>query len=303
MKKMIGVSLFLLIFLLSSCGEDLGENEVELPDLEGYQKEEVIEVFEELGVDIYFVYNKATTLDESNTFIGYGQFYLAGDVFDASRELPIIIYDTYEDLSDYFFYEDIEYDGPFLDVETFQDVDPLNPRGGYFVVEDPVCTDGDTAVFDYPSDIYQAITSNAKSTRFLNIDTPETFDGGEEEWGKPASLYTCAMLSEAEELLIQTDPGDNLLGNYGRLLGWVWIKLQGEDQFFLLNYMVVRQGLGEVAYEYGAGETIYYGEYSYNQWMHLGEDRAQEDGFGMWGNLLDYYWDYPSESPNENWIN
>ena len=300
MKKILVLLGLLTIGILVGCN-DLSEDEVRLPDLEGYQKEEIIEVFEDLGVDIYFVYNKPSSVEEANTFIGYGQFYLAGDVFDKTKELPIILYDTYEDLSGYFFYEDIVYDGPYLDVNEFQDVDPLNPRGGYFMVDNPVCTDGDTAVFEYPVEVYEEITSGAKSTRFLNMDTPETYPGGEEEWGKPASLYTCAMLEQATEILIQTDPNDNLLGNYGRLLGWIWVKLDGEEQFFLLNYMVVRQGLGEVAYEYGAGETLFYGDYSYNEWMHLAENRAMEDDFGMWGERLDFYWDYASESPNDNW--
>jgi endonuclease YncB( thermonuclease family) len=108
-------------------------------------------------------------------------------------------------------------------------------------------------------------------------------------------------LSEAHSIIIQTDPGDNLLGNYGRLLGWVWVKLDGEEEYYLLNYMVVRQGLAEVAYEYGAGETISFGDYTYNEWMHLAEDRARADHYGQWGDLLDYYWDYQNESPNENW--
>jgi endonuclease YncB( thermonuclease family) len=65
--------------------------------------------------------------------------------------------------------------------------------------------------------------------------------------------------------------------------------------------MVVRQGLAQVAYEYGAGETISFGDYTYNEWMHLAEDRARADHYGQWGDLLDYYWDYQNESPNENW--
>ncbi|MGS0972706.1 MAG: thermonuclease family protein [Candidatus Izemoplasmataceae bacterium] len=300
MKKMVFFVFMMIVFVLVGC-ENTNPDEVILPDLEGYHKDEIEEVFEDLGVEIYFVYNKATVIEESEMFIGYGQFYLAGDQFNVTQELPIIIYDEYIDLSAYFFYDEIDYDGPYLDIELYNGIDPIDPRGGYFSVENPVCTDGDTAVFDYPNDIYQLITSGAKSTRFLNMDTPETYPDGEEEWGKPASLYTCLLLNDAEDIILQTDPGDNLTGNYGRLLAWVWVKLDGEDQYFLLNYMVVRQGLGEVAYEYGAGETISYGAYTYNEWMHLAEDRARADEYGQWGNLLDYYWDYEDDSPNENW--
>ncbi len=300
MKKIILSSLIVIVLLIAGC-ESNSANEITLPNLDGYKKEEIVEKFEELGVEIYFVYNKATSLEDSDIFIGYGQFFLAGDQFSKTGELPIIIYDTYEDLSDYFFYVEIPYDGPYLDMQEFGNIDPIDPRGGYFTVDNPDCTDGDTAVFDYPSEIYQLIESGAKSTRFLNMDTPETYYPEEAEWGKPASLYTCQLLNEAENIIIQTDPGDELLGNYGRLLGWIWIQFEGEEEFYLLNYMVVRQGLAQVAYEYGAGETISFGDYTYNEWMHLAEDRARADHYGQWGDLLDYYWDYQNESPNENW--
>ena len=97
--------------------------------------------------------------------------------------------------------------------------------------------------------------------------------------------------------MLQTDPGDNLLGTYGRLLAWIWVKLPGEDEFFLLNYMVVKQGLARVMYEFGAGETISYGDYTYNEWMHIAEDYAIDNDLGQWSDLLDPYWDYENDSP------
>jgi endonuclease YncB( thermonuclease family) len=100
-------------------------------------------------------------------------------------------------------------------------------------------------------------------------------------------------------IYLQTDPGDNLIDTHGRLLGWVWIKLPSEDEFFLLNYMIVRQGLGNVNYLYGAGETnvtVYDGK-TYTEWMFLAEERAEDDMLGMYSGLLDYYWDYDADAP------
>ena len=268
-----------------------------LPNLEGLLKEEIINLFEDLGVIITFVNNGIATEDTADLFIEYGQYLVPGDTFDIDSVLPIIVYPELDNESHYFAPLDMEYDGPFLS-EDFRDIDPLDPRGGYFAVTLNYCGDGDTAVFNYPQEVYDAIDSYAKSVRFLNMDTEETYSGGEEEWGKPASVYTCSLLTSAEEIMLQTDPGDNLLGTYGRLLAWVWIKLPGEDEFHLLNYMVVKQGLAQVKYEFGAGETISYGDYTYNEWMHTAEDYAILNDLGQWGDLLDYYWNYEEDKPD-----
>ena len=267
-----------------------------LPNLEGVLKDEIITIFEELGIEISFTYSGDPTIDTANEFIDYGQFLFFGDSFDVTATLPIIVFPDIGDTSIYFSIIEMEYDGPLLS-EDFRDIDILDPRGGYFDVTLNYCGDGDTAVFNYPYEVYDAIESSAKSVRFLNMDTEETFGGGEEEWGKPASVYTCDLLTTATAIRLQTDPGDNLLGTYGRLLAWVWIKLPGEDDFHLLNYMVVKQGLAQVKYEFGAGETISYGDNTYNEWMHLAENYAMENTLGQWGQLLDYYWDYVEDEP------
>ncbi len=191
----------------------------------------------------------------------------------------------------------MEYDGPYLD-ESFSSIDPVDPRGGYFEVVLYSCVDGDTAKFNYPQFIYDAIPNFSYSTRFLNMDTEETY-GDPEEWGKPGSVYTCDLLNSAESIVLQTDPNDDLIDNedYRRLLAWIWIKLPGEEEYFLLNYMVVIQGLAQVKFEFGSGETISYGEHTYNEWMHIAEDYAILNALGQWGNLLDYYWDYVNDAP------
>ncbi|MFU8785893.1 MAG: thermonuclease family protein [Candidatus Izemoplasmataceae bacterium] len=208
---------------------------------------------------------------------------------------------------DYFYPEDIPYDGPrlnmdFLDMPLYQEGgNPYKGTGGAFYVGSWFrCIDGDTTVFDYPSEIESKITSNTPSTRYLNFDTPETFSGGEEVWGKTASVYNCEVLHSATSIILQTDPGDNLTGNYGRFLAWVWVLLPGDDDYQLLNYLMVRHGLAEVKYLFGAGETnvTVYDGLTYTEWMFKAEELALQDGYGMHSTLKDYYWDYEQDRPD-----
>ena len=277
---------------------------IRLPDLRTLNEDEIEVLFEEYDVSISFSETLYVHSDKiAGTFYAYSDGKIAGEKFFLTSALGIILYKQMDDLNQYFFPLEMEYDGPLLD-ESFGDIGYIDPRGGYFDVTLSYCTDGDTAVFNYPQDIYDLITSGAKSSRFLNMDTEETYNGGEEEWGKPASVYTCELLTSAEAIRIQTDPGDALTGTYGRLLAWIWVKLPGEEEYFLLNYMVVRQGLAQVKYEFGAGETISYGDYTYNEWMHIAEDYAKANSIGQWGNLLDYYWDYEENLPDyDRWYN
>ncbi|MEC9484638.1 MAG: thermonuclease family protein [Candidatus Izemoplasma sp.] len=273
---------------------------VELPDLTNATYEEIAPLFN--GLNLPFTIHEISTTDQTldNEVIGYVGDYQAGEMYDPISAIGIEVYDYVPPVTDtYFSVLDLDYNGPLLDSDFFNQ-SYMNPRGGAFDVTLRTCTDGDTGRFNYPQDIYDAINSSAKSVRFLNMDTEETYPGGEEEWGKPASVYTCSLLESAEKIAIQTDPGDGLLDTHGRLLGWIWIQLPGEEDYFLLNYMLVRQGLAQVKYEFGAGETLSYGEYTYNEWMHIAEDDAILNERGQWGNLLDYYWDYENDQPDYN---
>lgn len=267
-----------------------------LPDLDGMDEEQIVDYFDMYEVNVSF--SEQITSDETlnGTFVNYGGFYEVGDMFYLTSNVSVIVYSLTDPMDEYYFPIEMVYDGPLLS-DIYEDIDPINPRGGYFDVDLYYCSDGDTAVFDYPTDIYNAIISNAKSTRFLNMDTEETFSGGEEEWGKPGSVYTCSLLEGAESIILQTDPGDALTGTYGRLLAWIWVKFPGETDYFLLNYMVVKQGLAQVKYEFGAGLDLSYGDHTYNEWMHIAEDYAKMHDLGQWGDQLDYYWDYQNDQP------
>jgi len=277
--------------------EYIPETVINLPDFAGFTESDIVQYLSEGGIVYYIkdIPTEDTSLD--GDFAGYDGSYQAGDMFDNISAVGIRIYRYEEPISDeYFQVLDLVYDGPILD-ESLIGAEYMNPRGGAFEVSLYSCTDGDTARFVYPNDIYDSIQSGAKSTRFLNMDTEETYTGGEEEWGKPASVYTCSLLESATSIVLQTDPGDGLLDTYGRLLAWIWVELPGDDHYQLLNYMVVRQGLAQVKYEFGAGETIYNGENTYNEWMHIAEDLAIDEDLGQWGNLLDYYWNYDTDEP------
>jgi endonuclease YncB( thermonuclease family) len=317
MKRILIVLLVGITIVLSACtngSSQLEEGEVRLPDLENKVESEIIEILDNLQLETNILERTYVEQALSNQFIEYGSGYEPGDVVMEGDFITVIVSAAIVSEDVYFTPVDLEYDGPLLDdsyfdmalyTENTNKIDDDDPdyfgAGGAFLVgsEAISCTDGDTSVFDYPSDINNKITSYAKSTRFLNMDTPETFDGGEEEWGKPASVYVCDLLDQAQSIVLQTDPGDYLVGNYGRLLAWVWIQLPEEEEYFLLNYMVVRQGLAEVKYLYGAGETdvTVYNDMTYTEWMLQAESNAQSDQLGMYGDLLDYYWDYDNDRP------
>lgn len=298
MKKLVLLLIIPLLVIITACSpEARGGDDYILPDITNFSKDEIQIVFDRLDISVVFFYRGEATNENQLQFIEYGHYLKAGDSFDRDSDLPVIIYPEFE-LDNYFSITNLDYDGPLLS-ESFGLIDPVDPRGGYFEVTLSNCIDGDTAKFTYPSYIYDAILNFSNNTRFLNMDTEETY-GTPEEWGKPGSVYTCSLLTEAESIVLQTDPNDGLIDNddYRRLLAWIWVKLPNEEEYFLLNYMVVQQGLAQVKYEFGSGETIRYNEITYNEWMHIAEDYAIENNLGQWGDQLDYYWDYDTKQPD-----
>jgi len=316
MKKVSLLFAVLLLFLFYAC------DPLVLPDLEGMDKDEIEETFDEMNLEPNFIIDHSVDKDTSYVFLEYGQFLSTGDAVEPGETIYIII--SAESTADYEYFEpvDIDYDGPRLDEAFFDenqydyyifDEEEADYYGGGRAFDvsyedgrhsegEGGCIDGDTTVFDYPETVYERIESSTPSVRYLNIDTPETWPPGEEEeWGQPATQYVCDVLADAERIVLQTDPGDNLLGLYGRLLAWVWVQMSGDDEFELLNYNIVRQGLGTVAYEYGAGETdvTIYDNKPYNEWMHHAETLAREEERGMFSDTLrDYYWDYHDDAPH-----
>jgi len=314
MNKVLNMVIIgLLITIIVGCSN---QNTVKLPNLEGENKTEIELVMVDLALDPAFVVNDTVEMEQSNMFIEYGQFLEAGDEVKIGSYIPVNVSKTIIDESLFFEPTDIVYDGPRLD-DSFFDFDWTTETNGNvigtgkaFEVEYESgrwsdsraggCIDGDTTVFTYPDEMAQHITSSTPSTRYFNVDTRETYPGSEEEFGQPATQYVCALLAEAETIVLQTDPGDNIVGNYGRFLAWVWVLLPSEDEYQLVNYNIVRQGLGTVEYLYGAGETdvTVYGDKTYTEWMFQAESLAMEESLGIHGDLLDYYWDYENDAPH-----
>ncbi|MFW5894694.1 MAG: thermonuclease family protein [Bacillota bacterium] len=314
MRSVIRVLLMsAMVAVLFAC--EASEYPVDPSELEGKTQEEMEPMFEEIDWKVEFQLRSSVEREKSNMFIKYGQ------VDESSKRAYVIVSATLGDEDELFEPVDMDYEGPRLQEEYFDDSKwPLYEEvdgewkggGGAFESgytpgdyqgEGGSCIDGDTTVFDYPEDIEDRIESDTPSTRYLNVDTPETYSGGEEEWGFAAKNFTCETLSDAEAVALQTDPGDNLTGNYGRLLAWVWYIPEGEDEYELLNYNIVRQGLGTVEFEFGAGETgdTAYDDKNYNDWMHEAEDLAIEEERGMHNeNLRSPYWDYDSDSPKQD---
>lgn len=318
MKKALTVfSILTIVWILGAC--DILQQDVTLPDLEGKTEEEIVLLFDDKGLDVQFMPRHDIVKDQSSQFIEYGQFMNEGDQVERGTTVTVIVSAPFDEDVEFFEPVDMDYDGPRLDEEAYdnpyyiydEDDDiyiggggafSVNYQDGYWSDNTGGCIDGDTTVFTYPTEVYNRIESNTPSVRYLNLDTPETWPPGEEEeWGQPATQYVCEVLADAESVVLQTDPGDNLLGRYGRLLAWVWVQMPGEDDYELLNYNIVRQGLGVVAYEYGAGTTEYtmYDDVYYNKWMHKAEERAMDEQRGMHSDdLRDYYWDYDNEAPH-----
>jgi endonuclease YncB( thermonuclease family) len=184
--------------------------------------------------------------------------------------------ETSEDTSSLYYTlpTDFEYDGPEFPSSALSKSFFNNDRGGLLKVSLDDCTDGDTARFK--------VDGQNKNTRFFNIDTQES-TREKEEWGKPASIYTCNVLENANEIYLQSDPGDGPYDKYDRLLAWIWVD--GE----LLQYHLVSLGLAEVKYLYGAD--------MYTSYLKLAQQEAKAQNLGQWSDLLDPYWNYETNKP------
>lgn len=95
--------------------------------------------------------------------------------------------------------------------------------------------DGDTVRF---------LTENGEMTaRFLAINTPES-TGKIEEYGKAASEFTKNALSQATEILLESDSESwNLDSTGSRYLCWVWYKTGEAESYRNLNVELLEAGL------------------------------------------------------------
>ena len=127
------------------------------------------------------------------------------------------------------------------------------------------CVDGDTAWF--------ILNGEEIKARFLAIDTPESTNKIE-PFGKEASNYTCNLLTDADKIEIEYDSNSDKLDSYDRHLVWVFV----DDE--LLQDLIIKKGLGEVAYLYD--------DYKYTPVLQASELIAKTNKVGMWQETNDY---------------
>lgn len=124
------------------------------------------------------------------------------------------------------------------------------------------CVDGDT--------VSLILKKEKTKFRFLAVDTPESVHPKKkaEPFGKEASEYTCNMLTNAEKIEIEYDAGSDKTDKYSRHLAWIWVDN------VLLQQLLVKNGLAEVAYIYG--------DYKYTMDLCKEQSGAVEAKLGIW---------------------
>ena len=127
------------------------------------------------------------------------------------------------------------------------------------------CVDGDTAWFSLNGEKIKA--------RFLAINTPESTNKIE-PYGKEASNFTCNLLTNANKIEIEYDKNSEKYDKYDRHLVWVFV----DDK--LLQDLIVKEGLGEVAYLYG--------DYEYTNQLEISQIEAKKEKKNMWSESNDY---------------
>ena len=96
--------------------------------------------------------------------------------------------------------------------------------------------DGDTTYF------YANLSTgkDSISVRYMGLDTPES-TYKVEPWGIAAAKFTKDKLSNAESIILQSDP-TGLLDSNGRYLGYVWYRTNSTDDYRCLNLELIEQG-------------------------------------------------------------
>lgn len=167
-------------------------------------------------------------------------------------------------------------------------------------VEVKLCknVDGDTSWFTFPEflSIEDFVASNnieyhngehCCKVRYMSIDTQETMQNMIEEFGWPAKLKTADLQNKADHIYVQSIDNYSLAGNYGRLLGYVYVQ-NGNDST-MVNFEIIKSGLSDAAVvrdnEMTYKDAMIYG-YFVNADLY-----ARKNNLGLYGEK-DPYWDY-----------
>ena len=139
----------------------------------------------------------------------------------------------------------------------------LANAGQYQVVR---VVDGDTIVIRY--------NGKNEKVRLLCVNTPESVHPDKKQnipMGKVASRYTQKKLLDEYDRYIDLEfEIDQIRGNYGRLLAYVFVN--GKN----LNIDLVRQGLSPYYTKYGRSQK-------YNAEFRAAERQARKEKLNIWG--------------------
>jgi micrococcal nuclease len=114
------------------------------------------------------------------------------------------------------------------------------------------------------------------SVRLIGINTPETVAPGRpvECFGPEASRFAEEQLTGAR-VLLELDPSQGETDRFDRTLGYIWTVTDDGQPRELFNLIAVRAGFAE--------ERQYGKPFAWQPEFVEAEQRAQEEGAGMWG--------------------
>lgn len=204
------------------------------------------------------------------------------------------------------------FDENYLDIPYEDQSNPNVGAGGAVKAQtkSTYTIDGDTADFyfyDWDSTVCVTTSSYGSKldksqtgytswarVRYFNVDTPESAPQTVEPWGLGAKDYMNKLLkagSENDSIYIQSIKGNNVTGNYGRLLAFVYADS------YLTNFMIVKNGLsqaGKLSESYSDG--MIYKELPFATYFEHAEYYAEENKLGLYGQQ-DPFWDYLNNKP------
>ena len=173
--------------------------------------------------------------------------------------------------------------GPMLE-QRYKDMPFLDPQnasmgfGGTVKVDSYSPGDGDTSFFTTSE-----VEGIDGSFRYYYIDTPEV-DGphvSAEPWGYVASKYNkeYKLPGSSQDVYLQSIPGISTTDTHDRGLGLVWIN------DYLAQFLVVSEGLSTPVSASLSRTDIQlaYKNVPYLTFMQFAEQRARENGWGMYG--------------------
>lgn len=261
-------------------------------------KDKVIDAFGNVGMrndnkDI--TYLRKMEHKEAKTVFDYYDYI----IYDVNYYKYLGVYET--SVTEEELLEGPKFDPAYLENDFILQSDSITKMGGGGAVEVKLHknVDGDTTYFVFPNEldittfvnpdniIYENDQPSTK-VRYQDINTPETFAGGIEEWGWPAKLYTADVQSKADHIYIQSVLGDSLLCTYGRILGYVFV--QNGDDSFCVNFMLIKQGYSTIAVN--TALDMKYKDVTYYGYLQNAMYYAERNGLGIHGNMLDPHWNY-----------